>query len=131
MKHWLVFPILVTLLASISASRADSHRTVIDALTAKHMHERGVLFVDVRSEISFSHGHIPGALNLDVRGEDFAEEFMKAAKTDEEIVIYCRGISCDRSAEAILIVHPLGYNNLYYLKVGLPGWIEAGLPVSK
>ena len=110
---------------------ADDHRTIIDAATAKEMHDQGALFVDVRSKISFVHGHIPGALNLDVRQDDFVDQFQAAASPDQDIVIYCRGINCSRSAEAILLVRPLGYENLYYLKVGLPGWEDAGHPVSQ
>ena len=111
--------------------RADDHRAIVDAIAAKEMHDQGVLFVDVRSKISFEHGHIPGALSLDVRRDDFVERFQEAASRDQDIVIYCRGISCDRSAEAILLVHPLGYQNLFYLRVGLPGWGEGGFPVNK
>jgi rhodanese-related sulfurtransferase len=131
MKLRFILPALFALLASYTSVRAENHRTIIDVMTAKEMHDRGVLFVDVRSELSFSYGHIPGALNIDVRAEDFVAEFTSAASTNEEIVVYCRGLTCDRSAEAILIVHPLGYDKLYYLKVGLPGWIDAGFAVSK
>ena len=125
----LIVGFAVSLLWTGSATAGD-HRTIIDAATANEMHARGVLFVDVRSRISFESGHIPGALNLDVRRDDFVTKFTEAASTDQEIVIYCRGVHCDRSAEAILLVHPLGYENLFYLKVGLPGWKEAGYPVE-
>jgi rhodanese-related sulfurtransferase len=110
---------------------ANNHRTIINTTTAKEMHARGVLFVDVRSKLSFGTGHIPGAVNIDVRSDDFVDRFIAAADKDDEIVIYCRGISCDRSAEAIHIVHPLGYENLFYFKDGMPGWEQAGYPVSK
>ena len=125
------FAALAIWLFAMGSAVAESHRTIIDAATAKEMHERGVLFVDVRSKLSFEHGHIPGALNIDVRSDDFVEKFTEAADTDQEVVIYCRGITCDRSAEAILLVHPLGYDRLFYLKVGLPGGEEAGYSVSK
>lgn len=127
----IVVTLFSALLFSLGQAVAEDHRTIIDAITAKEMHERGVLFVDVRSKISFEHGHIPGALNLDVRHDDFVAQFQKAASPDQEIVIYCRGINCDRSAEAIILVHPLGYENLFYFKAGLPGWEEAGYPVRK
>lgn len=131
MKSIRFFFALLCLLFSVTLVAADDHRTIIDAETAKEMHERGVLFVDVRSKLSFESGHIPGALNIDVRSDHFVSEFSEAARKDQEIVIYCRGITCDRSAEAILLVHPLGYDELYYLKVGLPGWEEAGYPISR
>ena len=125
------FAFLMVLMFSWAPALADSHRTIIDAATANAMHDRGVLFVDVRSKLSFEQGHIPDAVNLDVRANDFVGQFQQTADVDEDIVIYCRGLTCDRSAEAILLVHPLGYDRLFYLKVGLPGWIEAGYPIAK
>ena len=122
---------LIALVLSVGPAIADDHRTIIDAATAKTMHDRGVLFVDVRSRLSFEHGHIPGALNLDVRSEDFVSRFQSSVNSDDDVVIYCRGENCSRSAEAILLVHPLGYDRLFYFKAGLPGWEAAGYPVSK
>ncbi|MEP3328918.1 rhodanese-like domain-containing protein [Sedimentitalea sp.] len=115
----------------LTAALADNHKTIIDAAQAKEMHDRGVLFVDVRSKSSFERGHIPGALSIDVRGENFVAEFTEAVKKDQDVVIYCRGINCTRSGEAIWLVYPLGYDNLYHMKVGLPGWKEAGFPVKE
>jgi rhodanese-related sulfurtransferase len=126
-----LFRAIAILALSLSSLFAGEHRTIIDAAAAKQMHERGAKFVDVRSKLSFEHGHIPGALNIDVRSDDFVERFTDAADVDEEIVIYCRGATCTRSGEAILLVHPLGYNHLFYLKVGLPGWEDAGYPVNR
>ncbi len=131
MNPRLIFSSLFAVFFGFTAALADNHKKIIDAVQAKEMHDRGVLFVDVRSKFSFERGHIPGALSIDVRSEDFVAEFTKAVEKDQDIVLYCRGINCTRSGEAILIVHPLGYDNLYHLKVGFPGWKEAGYPVTE
>ena len=115
----------------VAAAFADNHKTIIDAAQAKTMHDRGVLFVDVRSKSSFERGHIPGAVGIDVRSDTFVEDFTQAAETDQDVVIYCRGENCTRSGEAILLVHPLGYKHLYHLKTGFPGWKDAGYPVDE
>ena len=90
------------------------------------MLDQGVLFVDVRSPIAFEHGHIPGAVNIDVRNSNFVAEFTKSIRKDQEFVIYCRGRHCDRSPEAIVVLAPLGYEKIFYFREGTPGWIKAG-----
>ncbi|SHH01272.1 rhodanese-like domain-containing protein [Cognatishimia maritima] len=126
--HLMIFVIAIV---AAPTAFAESHRTIIDAQQAKDLHDRGVLFADVRSKLAFDQSHIPGAKSFDVRKADFIERFSSEVGLEDEVVIYCRGVTCDRSAEAILLLHPLGYHRLYYLKVGLPGWIEAGYPVEQ
>jgi rhodanese-related sulfurtransferase len=66
-----------------------------------------------------------------VRSDDFVERFAEAADVGEEIVIYCRGITCDRSVEAILLLHPLGYEHLLHFEAGIPAWEAAGYPLNR
>lgn len=129
-------PFFTAVLFCVSTALADNHlvsdrSTIVDALTAKEMLERGVLFVDVRSATAYANGHIPTAVNIDVRKDDFIAKFTKAVRTDQEFVFYCRGSNCDRSPYAILLVSPLGYEKIYYFREGVPGWREAGYELEK
>jgi rhodanese-related sulfurtransferase len=123
--------VFLTVVLGFSSSWASSNATVIDAITANSMLERGVVFVDVRSAIAYQQGHIPGAINIDVRKGNFATEFAMAVKKDQEVVIYCRGRNCSRSPEAILIISPLGYEKIFHFKEGTPGWTAAGFELVK
>jgi TolB-like protein/Flp pilus assembly protein TadD len=64
--------------------------TTIDVATAKAFFNRGVPFVDVRSERSWSKGHIPGAVHLSLY--TFSEfDLSKIVSKDQEVVIHCDG----------------------------------------
>lgn len=120
----------------VSTALSDNHlvsdrSTIIDARSAKELLDRGVMFIDVRSATSYANGHIPTAINIDVRKEDFVAKFAKTVRTDQEFVFYCRGASCDRSPYAIHLVFPLGYKKIFYFKDGIPGWREAGFELEK
>ncbi|MBV8224248.1 MAG: rhodanese-like domain-containing protein [Verrucomicrobia bacterium] len=81
------------------------------------------LFVDVREESEFLYGHIEGARNVSpsVLGQVVPEISPDHARP---IVVYCaRGTT---SAVAAKLLQKLGYQNVYSLKDGLFGWLEAG-----
>ena len=65
--------------------------TSIDATTAKALFERGVPFVDVRSERHWSKGHIPGAVHLFFYSVFSELELSKIVSKDQELVIHCDG----------------------------------------
>jgi tetratricopeptide (TPR) repeat protein len=63
--------------------------TTADVATAKALFDRGVPFVDVRSEPNWKKGHIPGAVNLD-RYDVFTEVALsKIVRKEHDVVIYC------------------------------------------
>jgi rhodanese-related sulfurtransferase len=81
------------------------------------------LFVDVRAESEYLCGHIEGARNLSQAG---LEEAVSGILPDRArpIVVYCaQGRS---SAAAAGMLQKLGYQNVFSLKGGLFGWLEAG-----
>ena len=51
--------------------------------------DRGVPFVDVRSEPNWKKGHIPGAVNLDSLQVFTEVELSKIVRKDQDVVIYC------------------------------------------
>ncbi|MBP9998261.1 MAG: rhodanese-like domain-containing protein [Bacteroidales bacterium] len=79
-----------------------------------------VVRLDVRTPDEFSAGHIDGALNVDVQGEDFASR-MEAVVPDRNTVlaVYCR--SGRRSKTACEILSKMGYSG-YELDGGYLSW---------
>ncbi len=65
--------------------------TTIDVATAKAFFDRGVPFVDVRSERHWSKGHIPGAVHLPLYTGFSEFQLPKIVSKDQEVVIYCGG----------------------------------------
>jgi len=81
------------------------------------------LFIDVREKNEYLCGHIEGAQNL---SRAVLKQVVPEILPDrtKPIVVYCaRGSS---SAEAAKMLQNLGYQNVYSLKAGLLGWLEAG-----
>jgi rhodanese-related sulfurtransferase len=84
--------------------------------------------LDVRTPKEFKEGHIPGAVNMDVRADDFGERIAKLDK-DKTYLVHCAaGV---RSANACKKLEGAGFKQLYDLAPGFRGWEKAGKPVEK
>jgi DNA-binding transcriptional ArsR family regulator len=66
-----------------------------------------VVLVDVRPELEYQAGHIPGALSVP---EVKLATFLRMLPHDKEIVAYCRGPFCFFSHEAVLRLKKKGFN---------------------
>jgi len=105
--------------------------TTVDPAAAKILFDRGVPFVDVRSLARWNDGHIPGAVILNPKQQEFTEAALSQVATkDQEVVIYCMGPRCLRSSKACAKAVAWGFEKVYYLREGLPGWKAAGYPIA-
>ena len=84
-----------------------------------------VTIIDVRPEDEFALGHLPGALNIPLRG---LEARLGDINRKQEVVAYCRGPYCVLSYEAVAALRARGFK-ARRLEDGLPEWRVAGLPV--
>lgn len=105
-------------------------RNALEALGAAALMERlsdgNVVVLDVRPEVEYRAGHIPGALSVPV---DVLEAALQTLPKDKEIVAYCRGPYCVFSDEAVTLLRSRGYQ-ARRLAEGLPDWRAKGLPVE-
>ena len=120
---------IVALLFAASAVQAQSPTevdgaTTVDVATAKALLDRGVPFLDVRSNNSYDAGHIPGAANLSTALTE--SELAEVAGKDQEVVIYCGGSNCHRSSGVCKRAVSWGWKKVYYFRDGYPGWEAAG-----
>ena len=90
--------------------------------------DKSNVVLDVRTEKEFKEGHIPGAVNIDVRAADFAEKIAKLDKNKTYLVHCAAGV---RSAMACQKLEGVGFKELYDLAPGFKGWEKAGKPVEK
>ncbi|MEQ9138560.1 MAG: rhodanese-like domain-containing protein [Thalassobaculum sp.] len=104
--------------------------TTVDAAAAKQLFDKGVPFVDVRSNADWDAGRVPGAHHLELKSGFSADTLAKVVAKDAEVVIYCNGESCLRSSEACAKAAGWGFSKLYYFRDGLPAWQSAGFPVE-
>jgi rhodanese-related sulfurtransferase len=105
--------------------------TTVDPAAAKILFDQGVSFVDVRSRARWNDGHIPGAVVLDPKQQAFNEAaLLQVVAKDQGVVIYCMGPRCLRSSKACAKAVGWGFEKVYYLREGWPGWKAAGYPIA-
>ncbi|MBK8002301.1 MAG: rhodanese-like domain-containing protein [Verrucomicrobia bacterium] len=88
---------------------------------------KNAVVLDVRTEKEFG-GHIPGAVNLDVNGPDFAKK-VAALDKGKTYLMYCA--HGKRGLKACGIMKDAAFTNVVNLEPGLSEWEKAGKPVKK
>lgn len=86
-----------------------------------------VQLLDVRTPEEYADGHIAGAININIKSDDFSDVAAKRLSKDSTVLVYCR--SGRRSMTAAEILAGLGYK-VVNLDGGIIDWIEKGLPVT-
>jgi len=120
---------------SVYAAKKVSPETVsgantIDTEQAKQLFDRGVIFLDVRSNRDWEAGRIPGSKHLELKKVFDKESLSKVAGVDDQIVIYCNSTGCTRSSKACKKAVSWGYQNVYYYRLGFPDWQSHGFAVE-
>lgn len=82
--------------------------------------------VDIRTPKEYEAYHIPGAINIDFKKDNFKEEMEKLGK-DVPVLIYCR--SGGRSGRATKLLDKDGFH-VYNLNNGILKWKEEGMPIK-
>lgn len=121
--------------ASVSAAKKVSPKKVngaitVDAKKAKELFDKGVVFVDVRSDKDYAAGRIPDAMHIELKKVYSKDSLGKAVKPEQAVVVYCNGHSCLRSSKAAEKAVSWGYKNVYYFRDGFPSWKSSGYPVE-
>lgn len=84
--------------------------------------------VDVRTAREFAQEHLDKAINIDVTGNDFEEQFAKLDK-EKPVFIYCR--SGGRSGRAAHRLKQLGFQKIIDLEGGILAWKSEGKATVK
>jgi len=102
----------------------------VSAAEAKALFDKGVIFLDVRSDKDWAAGRIPDAVHIELKKKLNEASMGKEIKKSEPVVIYCNGESCTRSSKASAKAVGWGYSKVYYFRDGYPAWKSAGYPVE-
>lgn len=121
MKRILLLGALVLIGAYVySQHRASAtFKSVGNAEFARIIADTTVQLVDVRTPAEFAAGHIPEAVNIDVRGEKFDEEVRSTLDPSRPVAVYCRSGARSKTA-----AHALAENGfrVYELNKGFMNW---------
>ncbi len=85
--------------------------------------DENVIVVDVRTADEYSGGHIPNAINIDVKRAGFLYEVDEKLSKDKTIAVYCQGGV--RSRKAATLLSDDGYT-VINLAGGISEWKGAG-----
>ena len=114
----------VSVSAGATAASAPAVNAELDATAfAAALKRPGTTIVDVRTPEEYAQGHLPGAVNIDVSGADFAQQ-VQALDPGAPYAVYCR--SGNRSAAALQVMDQLGFTGAYHLGGGIAAWQDAG-----
>jgi rhodanese-related sulfurtransferase len=101
--------------------RYDFRSISIDDLQER-MNKNEVLLLDVRPEIEFRAGHLPGAVSIPL---DELEQRLEELPPTKLIVAYCRGPYCVFADQALELLSSRGWN-VARLEEGVAEWQFAG-----
>ena len=86
-----------------------------------------VVLLDVRPEIEFRAGHLPGAISLPL---DMLEQRLEELPSSKLIVAYCRGPYCVYADQALALLTAHG-RNVARLEEGVAEWQLAGFQLER
>lgn len=87
----------------------------------------GVQILDVRTAEEFAEGHLPNAINIDVKQSSFKEDALKQLDKSRHIAVYCRSGRRSVTAANILVQNGFQVTNL---EGGILAWQKAGKEVT-
>ena len=108
---------------SAKAPANQRFRNVDVAEWEKLRKDTKVVVLDVRTAEEFADGHMPGAINLDIRGGKFAETLAGLDKSKTYLVHCAVG---GRSAKACGQMDGLKFEKVVNLSGGITAWEAAG-----
>jgi len=109
-KKAMAVMLLVLLTAGCAAPKEPSYRQItMEEAVAMMAEEKEYIILDVRTELEYSLGHIPGAINVP-NEEILNEPVPELPDKDGLIMVYCR--SGNRSKQASTKLARLGYTNV-------------------
>lgn len=136
MKYSNLFPYLIVFLILAACQAGPEQQSQAQSLSAanrlvltpgqfqeKQAALPNAVLVDVRTPAEFATGHIPGAVNIDVKNGTFDSELDKLPK-NQPVLVYCR--SGMRSATAAKRMAEKGFLEIYEMKGGMLQWQAEG-----
>ncbi|MBC6996454.1 rhodanese-like domain-containing protein [Neolewinella lacunae] len=88
---------------------------------AQRIGDENTVLLDVRTPAEIAAGKIDGAVEMDLRGSDFAER-LRALDPTKTYLVYCA--VGGRSAKACTMLNDAGFERVYNLRGGYAAWKE-------
>ena len=102
----------------------------IDLEIAKKFYYDNMLFIDARDNISFTVGHITGAIPS-IPHDEMVDNIFNDYGFNEPFVIYCDDPECGLSEDLAYQLQTEGFTKIYVFIGGWNQWLAADLPTTK
>jgi rhodanese-related sulfurtransferase len=135
---FLISVILLNHFSQIFNSGNDERLTaaVNDSLSCERAFElwkdNHATFIDVRHPEIYQAEHIPNAISLPYRMNEFWDrnDILSQIHFDTFIIVYCDSYICRLSEDAVSNLKAIGYEKVFYLVGGLNKWKKLGYPTE-
>jgi rhodanese-related sulfurtransferase len=118
----------------VFATEADlkSKPGQITVAAAKALFDQQAIFIDARKLDPYKLDHVKGAFRMAEEDFQFGNPPMLAAiPRDATLVVYCSGGNCDESEQVAKLINGAGYQKVYVMHDGIPGWLAMSYPSEK
>ena len=122
-----LFTFLLSVLGLNTACSQQNYESRDVSGFADLLRQADVTLLDLRTADEYGSGHIAGAINIDVKGDDFMERSTHELSKEHTIAVYCR--SGRRSANACGMLTEAGFK-VVNLKGGIEEWKSQKLAVT-
>lgn len=131
----ILFAVFFLLLAASAWADKSSPERIGGAVTvngdeAAKLFNQHSKFIDVRADIDWDAGRVPGAVHLNLAADFNEANLFKVVPKDQPLVIYCNGLKCMRSSQASALAVKWGFKKVFYYRSGFPDWKSRGYPVE-
>lgn len=104
----------------VQAQDNTAGKTVSQNKFQRLINKKNTILLDVRTEVEYKAGHIPGSLQIDfLKTEDFKKQVAVLDKS-KPYLLYCR--SGKRSKDAMTVMKEMGFTKLFDLQGGFNSW---------
>ncbi len=103
---------------------------IIDLEIARKFFYDDKLFIDARDSISFSEGHITGAISS-TPFDRMVDDLFNKYGFNEPFVVYCDDAECGLSEDLAYQLQAEGFSKIYVFSGGWNQWLTAKLPIEK
>lgn len=118
----------------VFATEADlkSKPGQITVAQAKALFDQQAFFIDARKLEDYRKDHVKGSYRMAEADFQFGNPPMLAAiPRDATLVVYCNGGNCDESELVAKMINGAGYQKVYVMHDGIPGWLAMSYPSEK
>ena len=123
--------ILISELCCHAQSGANAIATLVKDIQPQELHaklgEPALHVIDVNEEDNYKEAHVPGAKRAEY---DAITIDVLPTNRQDTLIFYCWSAECPAAGLAARTALDLGFANVYWMKAGITGWQDAGLPTE-